>query len=242
MPRGTPSWTPFFDRFLIDFWSIFRPPEPQKSLKFYWFYKYVCKIGLPKLTSIFDPILVPTYLHFGTKNPTNSPQTSIPRDIKKWSSLGSIFLAILAPFGSQVGARLAPFSPKVGRCCGVLPSSLFRCFFYPTFSWFWSRLCTNFAWFWRLWTPSGGLLALFLLFLVLSCRHFGTIGHKKGPGWNQIFWYGPAECAKRLNPPAHLWWCYERVKQMLTEILLPSFSEGETIGPRIPPGRTPLSP
>ena len=27
-----------------------------------------------------------------------------------------------------------------------------------------------------------GLLALFLLFLVPSWRHFGAIGHKKGPG------------------------------------------------------------
>ena len=24
---------------------------------------------------------------------------------------------------------------------------------------------------------------------------------------------GPAECAKRLNPPAHLWWCDERVER-----------------------------
>ena len=45
----------------------------------------------------------------------------------------------------------------------------------------------------------------------------------------------------QLNPPAHLWWCYGRVKQILTEILLPCFSEGETTGPRIPPGRTPLA-
>ena len=41
-------------------------------------------------------------------------------------------------------------------------------------------------------------------------------------------------------PPAHLWWCYGRVGCAITEILLPSFSEGETTGPRIPPGRAPL--
>ena len=68
MPRGTPSWTLFFDRFLIDFWSIFRPPEPQKSLKFYWFYKYFCKIGLSKLTSIFDLILGRLGSHAGRHN------------------------------------------------------------------------------------------------------------------------------------------------------------------------------
>ena len=68
-----------FDRFLVDFWSIFdrflinfSTPEPQKSLKLYWFYKYFCKIGLSKLTSVFDPILVPTWLHSGTKNPPKS--------------------------------------------------------------------------------------------------------------------------------------------------------------------------
>ena len=31
MPRCIPSWTPFFDRFLIDFYSQLRPPESQKS-------------------------------------------------------------------------------------------------------------------------------------------------------------------------------------------------------------------
>ena len=54
--------------FLIDFWSIFRPPEPQKSLKFYWFYKYFCKIGLSKLTSIFDLILGRLGSHAGRHN------------------------------------------------------------------------------------------------------------------------------------------------------------------------------
>ena len=34
MPRGTPSWTPFFDRFLIYFCTQLRPPEPSKSLFF----------------------------------------------------------------------------------------------------------------------------------------------------------------------------------------------------------------
>ena len=69
MPRGTPSWTPFFDRFLIDFWSIFRPPEPQKSLKFYWFYKYFCKIGLSKLAwSDLGAIMPSCFLQKSIKN------------------------------------------------------------------------------------------------------------------------------------------------------------------------------
>ena len=31
MPRCHPSWTPFFNRCLIDFYSQLRPPESQKS-------------------------------------------------------------------------------------------------------------------------------------------------------------------------------------------------------------------
>ena len=31
MPRCIPSWTPFFNRFLVDFYSQLRPPESQKS-------------------------------------------------------------------------------------------------------------------------------------------------------------------------------------------------------------------
>ena len=113
MPRGTPSWTPFFDRFLIDFWSIFRPPEPQKSLKFYWFYKYFCKIGLSKLTSIFDPILVPTCLHFPSQNPPKSFQKPSPGAINFLIDFWMDFLSILAPTWDptwgQVGAMLATF-------------------------------------------------------------------------------------------------------------------------------------
>ena len=45
----------------------------------------------------------------------------------------------------------------------------------------------------------GGLLAPFLLFLVPSWRPLGALGRKNGPGYNEIFLPGPAECAKRLN-------------------------------------------
>ena len=54
IPRGNPSWASIFHRFLVGFCSQLRPQKPQKSLKFHWFYRYFCKIGLSKLTSIFD--------------------------------------------------------------------------------------------------------------------------------------------------------------------------------------------
>ena len=63
----------------------------------------------------------------------------------------------------------------------------------------------------------GGFLAPFLLFFVPSWRPLGALGRKNGPGYNEIFLPGPAECAKRLNPPAHLWWCDGRVGRLLSE-------------------------
>ena len=118
-------------------------------------------------------------------------------------------------FGNQLGTMLAPFSPKVGRCCGVLPSSLLRCLFYPTFSRFVPAFTPSWLDFGASGPHLGGLLAPFLLFLVPSWRPLGALGRKNGPGYNEIFLPGPAECAKRLNPPAHLWWCDGRVKQSL---------------------------
>ena len=47
---------------------------------------------------MFDPILVPTWLHFGTQNPPNSTQKSIPRGIQKMIDFWIDFLAKLAPF------------------------------------------------------------------------------------------------------------------------------------------------
>ena len=48
--------------------------------------------------SMFDPILVPTWLHFGTQNPPKSTQKSIPRGIQKMSVFWIDFLPKLAPF------------------------------------------------------------------------------------------------------------------------------------------------
>ena len=72
--------------FLIDFWSILAPtldPRISKNrapaagrARFY-------KNRLSKLTSIFDPILDSTLLHFGIQNPPKSFQKSIPRGTKK---------------------------------------------------------------------------------------------------------------------------------------------------------------
>ena len=98
-------------------------------------------------------------------------------------------------FGSQLGTMLAPFSPKVGRCCGMLPSSVLRCLFSKFFAVL-THLRTILARFRRLWTPSGRVVGPIFANLP-SWRPLGALGRKKGPGWNEIFLPGPAECAKR---------------------------------------------
>ena len=47
---------------------------------------------------MFDPILVRTWLHFGTQNPPKSKQKSIPRGIQKMIDFRIDFLPKLAPF------------------------------------------------------------------------------------------------------------------------------------------------
>ena len=105
MLRSLPLLPPFFDRFLLPT----SPPKPQKSLKLDGFYKVFCKMGLSKLTSIFDAILVPTCFHFASQNPSKPLQKPTPRGIKKLIDFCFDFL-FLFHFGSQVG----PFAGHVG--------------------------------------------------------------------------------------------------------------------------------
>ena len=57
-----------FYRFLIEFSSQLRPPEPSKSLFSLRKNNVFSKNRLSKLTSIFDPILAPTWPHFGIEH------------------------------------------------------------------------------------------------------------------------------------------------------------------------------
>ena len=103
------------------FWSIFdrfllptSPPKPQKSLKFDRFYKVFCKMGLSKLTSIFDAILVPTCLHFASQNPSKPLQKPTPRGIKKLIDFCFDFCSIFAPFWKPSWTiREACWPPKI---------------------------------------------------------------------------------------------------------------------------------
>ena len=96
MPRCHPSWTPFFNRFLIDFYSQLRPPESQKSsprcsestifqkIAFRNWHRFLIDFGAnlapfclpkstkilpkidPKMHQIFDRFLHRFFLHFGS--------------------------------------------------------------------------------------------------------------------------------------------------------------------------------
>ena len=98
MPRYLPKMTSFFDRFLIDFWSQLRPPEPSKSLFFLRKNTVFSKHRLSKLGSIFDAILVPTWLQFAFPNFLQSFKNLTPRDLKILIDFGFDFFVILGPF------------------------------------------------------------------------------------------------------------------------------------------------
>ena len=56
----------------MDFWCQLQPHNLQNSWRIHLFYNRFGKISLSKLASIFDPILVPTCLHFPSKKPTKN--------------------------------------------------------------------------------------------------------------------------------------------------------------------------
>ena len=124
MPRCISSWGPFFDRFLIDCCSQLPHPNPENRAPAATGARFL-KNRLPKLPlifdPIFDPILVPTWLCFDTKNHQNSFNDRSQDVSKKWSILGSIFWPSWFHLGYQVGAMLATFSTKWGVFLEVCP-------------------------------------------------------------------------------------------------------------------------
>ena len=81
MPRYLPMLTSFFDRFLIDFYSQLRPPEPTKSLKSLQFYSIFLFSSHFKIRSILGTLRVPSWLHFPSKNLQKFVQNSILKGI-----------------------------------------------------------------------------------------------------------------------------------------------------------------
>ena len=124
MLRGNPSWASIFDGFLIDFWCQLQPHNFEKSLKIHLFYNSFCKIGLSKLASIFDPILVPTCLHFPFK------KSAFPKSYR---------------FFVDFGANMPPFSfPKPSKIQTEIDPKR-----HQFFDWFLHRFFIDFCSFWE---------------------------------------------------------------------------------------------
>ena len=74
----------------------------------YAFFNTFCKIGLSKLTSIFDSILVPTCLHFPSKNRSNMHQNWNLEGIDFLIDFCIDFLSIFLRFGTPTWSYVGP--------------------------------------------------------------------------------------------------------------------------------------
>ena len=108
MLKSPPFLLLFFDRFLVGFCSQVAPPKTKKSSKNNWFYSVFCKIGLPKLRSIFGAFLVPTWVHFASQNPPKTLQKPIPRRINFLINFCMVFVSIFRRFGTPTWSYLGP--------------------------------------------------------------------------------------------------------------------------------------
>ena len=72
------------------------------------FFNTFCKIGLSKLTSIFDSILVPTCLHFPSKNRSKLDQNWNLEGIEFLIDFCIDFLSIFLRFGTPTWSYVGP--------------------------------------------------------------------------------------------------------------------------------------
>ena len=75
--------TSFFSSIFDRFWPQISTPESRKFLKFYWKNSSFLLCAFLKIRSIFNTILVPTWLHFGSQNRSKSIKTLVSKGIKK---------------------------------------------------------------------------------------------------------------------------------------------------------------
>ena len=77
-------------------------------MKSYWLFNTFCKIGLSKLTSIFDSILVPTCLHIPSKNRSKLDQNWNLEGIEFLIDFCIDFLSIFLRFGPPTWSYVGP--------------------------------------------------------------------------------------------------------------------------------------
>ena len=107
MPRGTPSWTSNFDRFLIVFCSQLGPRGCQKSVFFQKKKHVFSKNRLSKITSISASILVPKSFPKSTKIPSKI-------DFQSHRIFDRFSHQFLRRFGSNLGPSWAPSWSHLG--------------------------------------------------------------------------------------------------------------------------------
>ena len=94
--------------FSNDFWSMSirkAKARPPKINGIRWFSLFRMQTGLFELLHCFVTVLVPTGLHFSTKNGPKSIKKSIKNDLRIWL----IFWSMFYQFGHHFGTIVAPF-------------------------------------------------------------------------------------------------------------------------------------
>ena len=115
MPGGLPKLRPIFDRFLIDFHSQLRTPEPRKSSPHYSgstiFQKLLFEVNMQ-----FGPQFGANLASFSFPKSTNIPPKSVPRCMIFLIDFCIDVYSILAPFWGpswgHVGRQDAPKTPQ----------------------------------------------------------------------------------------------------------------------------------
>ena len=115
MRRCLPSWSPFFDQFLVAFWSQLRPPRSEKSSP-------RCSESTIFEKSAFQ-VNIDFRSHFGAKLPPFLDQKSVKIrskiDPKRHQKNDRVLDRIFGHLGSILGAKLGPcwrlFRPKFAQ-------------------------------------------------------------------------------------------------------------------------------
>ena len=93
----------------MGFWCQLRPPKLAKSLIYRLLFNTFCKIGLSMLLSIFDSILVPTWLHVPSENQSKLHLNWNLEGIDLLIDFCMVFvLRFSFDLGRRLGAMLAP--------------------------------------------------------------------------------------------------------------------------------------
>ena len=151
-------------------------------------------------TSIFDPILVPTWLHFGIPNPLKSNQKSIPRGIRKMIDFCIDFLTILAAFGEPSWGHVGHLFGENGGGKLREPTFLLRWRFFSASCAAWIPSCPHVG---SILGPLDPILARFWKFVGSMLAPFwccaGPFGRKS---WHLFILYGYS--ARVSNPTSPL--------------------------------------